>query len=168
MDQPIVIKGRLERDDYVAAHLLALRRRRAILRLSLMVAGLAISLLDYIVGAGFLSVRFCQVAGAMVFFYGLVGTEVLLMLRLRRQFNRDPRSVGPALEMTFSEQGVALQGAGGAILPWSRLQGWREDGLNILVFFGRQRWFPVPKRLVPEGRLEDLRRLMSHHLGRRR
>lgn len=163
MVKPIKVQGRLERDDYVAAYLLAERRRRLILRLALTVIGVIVFFLDFILGMGFLTVRFCQIMGAVVLLYGLLGSDLLLILRLRRQFGKDPKLAQQKLDMTFSDQGITAQSE--IKLAWDRLAGWRADGLNFLIYFGDKKWFPVPRRLVPQDRVSELRDLLAARLG---
>ena len=166
MDQPIKVQGAIERDDFVAAYLLAERSRRMMVRLVIMAMGTVVFFMDFIVGLGLFALLYTQIAGAVMFVYGLVGTDLILILRLRTMFKKDPSLAGQQLDMTFSQAGIDTGGAVKAMLPWAKLAGWREDGLNILIYIKAKRWFPVPKRLAPEDRVDDLRALLTDKLGK--
>lgn len=166
MDKPIKVRGAIERDDFVAAYLLAERKRRMVVRLVIMAMGTVVFFMDFILGLGLFALLYAQIAGAIMFLYGLVGTDLLLILRLRKMFKKDPSLAEQQLDMTFSEAGIDTGGAVKAMLPWPKLAGWREDGLNILIYITAKRWFPVPKRLAPEDRIDELRALLTDKLGK--
>lgn len=165
-EEPIVVRGELERDDLVAAYLLAERPRRLKLRLLVTLMGAFLFFLDWVMGLGAFSVIYCQVVGGLLVAYGLFGADLVFVGRVRSILKKDPEMIGRQIYMAFGEEGMVPEAGSGLIIDYAKLHGWRQDGMTFLVFFKPERWFPVPKRMVEGERLAELGGLLTAKLGK--
>lgn len=162
----------IEADDVIHMQRLTILRNYRRPRVALALAAMPIAFAA--VFAGFIGATEGRVQRAdliflallVLLFYGVIAVTMalgwlLVPCQARRALNESPAARTPE-QLAWSNDGLtATSTYGTGTLPWRDLHGWAEDGHVFAIYTTRGVAVTVPKRLLNEAQVDDLRRCLA-------
>lgn len=166
-DQPQVSGIELTQDDLLEGatrqYAAAIMRRRVV-AFAILVALGGFAFGAYVVPArgSNLGIGLIVMAGALAYFYGLMGVIYLVVRRgIRRQW-RENQLLHETVDVAWSGHGYKVVGENvRSDMPWSYYRGWRETRNLFLLYFSPVNYQILPKRYLSAEQEADLRRNLA-------
>ena len=166
LQQPIVIEieGQREFGDYLEVVKLATGKRILFPLLAVVLLGMLLAIWGYVgrewyfFGAG---------AAALILAPLIVWTSVRWLAR--RTWASSPAR-NRSVRYRFAEDGVSHADAAGGFegrAGWDILTRWQESARVVVLYTGQNPYIYVPKKLLTDQQVADLRSLLEHKIGKR-
>jgi len=158
VDVPIRIDGEGTFADFLRAARLA--QKVLVVRIGVGGCGL------WLIGWGLIREDWTFVMFGFSFFWALFWTELLLRARLKRQWN-DYATSRRRVYLELHDHGVRSPDDAGIVVltAWRDFIGWRENRRAFVLLFNRRKFVSIPKRLVSEEAIGEVRSLLAEKIG---
>ena len=145
-------------EDFLDSHQTAAAKRRLVIRVIIGIVGMLMLVQEswWERGLGLAAL------GYAFFISGLIFRRLVKL-----QWAAFPPARKRAAGMRFGREGVESADDEGkpSLVPWERFTRWSEGPRVILLFMSPHLWLMVPKRLLHEKQLRDLREMLTERLG---
>jgi hypothetical protein len=104
---------------------------------------------------------FISIVVICAFAFPVLGHLLYLPYKTRKVF-REQKNLHYPLTMSWSEAGFKIENQqGSSVTPWGDFFKWSEDSRILLLYHSSRLFYMVPKRVLSEAQLTDMRQFIT-------